>query len=167
MTALKVQSWPHQPLLLLLTLFLVPVIYSSSKYPFPWKTGLVIRFEQCEKDLSSCTLLHFYPCLHSIISNSLSPALLMRCGYPGANESFRCTQSGDGRGWRWISSVAVLTYPSSTQVYLCLPVSHFPLYCRIMSLQDGILRISELRCVDSSCLIPWPCAGGKTEGHGL
>lgn len=133
----------------------------------PRKTGRVIRFERCEKDLSSCTLLHFYPCLHSSISVSLSPALLMRCRYPGAHEPLRCTQSCDGKGWRWISSVAVLTYPRSTQVYLCLPVSHFPPYCRIMSLQDGILRISESRSVDCSCLILWPSAGGETEGHDM
>lgn len=91
----------------------------------------------------------------------------MRCRYPGADEPFRCAQSDDGKGWRWISSAAVLTYPRSTQVYLCLPVSHFAPYCRIMSLQDGILRISESRCVDSSCLILWPSAGGKTEGRGM
>lgn len=69
------------------------------------------------------------------------------------------------KGGRWISSAAPLTYPRSTQVSLFLPVSHFAPHCRIMSLQGGILRLSESRCVDASCLILWPNAGGKTEGH--
>lgn len=64
----------------------------------PLRTGLVIWFERCEKDLSSCTLLHFYPRLHGSISEFLSPVLLMRCRYPGADEPFGCTQSGDGKG---------------------------------------------------------------------
>ncbi len=128
----------------------------------PLRTGLVIQFERCEKDLSSCTLLHFYPRLHGSISEFLSPVLLMRCRYPGASATPNPVTE---KGRRWISSAAPLTYPRSTQVYLCLPVSHFAPYCRIMSLQDGILRLSESRRVDASCLILWPYAGGKTEGQ--
>lgn len=129
----------------------------------PRKTGLVIRFERCEKDLSSCTLLHFYPCLHSSVSDSLSPALLMRYGYPGADEPNPMTE-GVGGG----SPVLQFWHiPDQRRSTSASPFLISPPYCRIMSLQDGILRISESRCVASSCLISWPSAGGKTEGHGM
>lgn len=126
-------------------------------------SGLPVQMRFVSPDLTGDTnRLHFYPRLHSSISKFLSPVLLMRRKNPGASAAPNPVTE---KGRRWISSAAPLTYPRSTQDYLCLPVSHFAPYCRIMSLQDGILKLSESRCADVSCLILWPYAGGKTEGQ--